>query len=382
MSYTKEQVLNALGKIKYPGTEKDIVSENMIEDLIIEGKKISFSLVFKKEKDPFESSIRKACVSAILTYLGEDADIKGNISIKSPEPKQIKTQPLTINQNRILPEVKNIIAVASGKGGVGKSTIATNLAVSLAKQGYSVGLIDADIFGPSLPKMFNVESIHPNIFKANGIDMIEPVENYGVKMLSIGFFVNPDDALVWRGPMATSALKQLINQGDWGALDFLLIDLPPGTSDIHLTLVQEVPVTGAIIVSTPQDVALADAIKGINMFKGDKINVPIIGLVENMAWFTPEELPDNRYYIFGRDGAKNLSEKLNIPLLSQIPIVQSIREGGDDGNPAAVDENSITGKAFAELGRRVAEEVDKRNDELSPTKKVEITNTDGCAAAK
>ena len=382
MSYTKEQVLNALEKIKYPGTEKDIVSENMIEDLVIEGKKISFSLVFKKAKDPFESSIRKACVSAILTYLGEDADIKGNISIKSPEPKQIKTQPLTLNQTRVLPDVKNIIAVASGKGGVGKSTVATNLAVSLAKQGYAVGLIDADIFGPSLPKMFNVESIHPHIFKANGIDMIEPVENYGVKMLSIGFFVNPDDALVWRGPMATSALKQLINQGDWGALDFLLIDLPPGTSDIHLTLVQEVPVTGAIIVSTPQDVALADAIKGINMFKGDKINVPIIGLVENMAWFTPEELPDNRYYIFGKDGAKNLSERLNIPLLSQIPIVQSIREGGDNGNPSAIDENSITGKAFAELGRRVAEEVDKRNAELSPTKKVEITNTDGCAAAK
>ncbi len=380
MSYTTEQVLTVLKKVKYPGTENDIVSQNMVEDLKIEGKKISFSLAFTKAKDPFESSIKKACVSAIITYLDEDAEIKGNISVKSPEPKQIQTQPLTLKSN--VENVKNIIAIASGKGGVGKSTISTNLAVGLAKQGYKVGLIDADIFGPSLPKMFKAEGLHPKIFKANGVDMIEPIFNYGVKMLSIGFFVNPDDALVWRGPMATSALKQLITQGDWGELDYLLIDLPPGTSDIHLTLVQEVPVTGAIIVSTPQDVAIADAIKGINMFLGDKVNVPIIGLVENMAWFTPEELPNNKYYLFGKDGCKKLAEKMDIPFLSQIPIVQSIREGGDSGNPPAMDEDSIVGKAFTDLSKIVAIEVEKRNKEISPTKKVEITNTDGCAAAK
>ena len=379
MSYSVNQILEALKKVKYPGTEEDIVSLKMIDDLQIEGKKISFTLTTKKVKDPFAESLRKACESAILRLVDADADIKGNITIKSKETASVKTKPLTFREGKILPEVKNIIAIASGKGGVGKSTVSANLAVGLAAKGFSVGLIDADIYGPSIPKMFLVEDAHPEIFQSEGVDMIEPVMNYGVKVLSIGFFVNPADALAWRGPMATSALKQLINQGNWGALDYLLIDLPPGTSDIHLTLIQEVPVTGAIIVSTPQDIALADAIKAISLFTGPKVNVPIIGLVENMAWFTPEELPENKYYIFGKDGCKALAEKMNLPLLGQIPIVQSIREGGDKGIPSALGGNEIVAKAFRDLADITVAHIDKRNQELAPTNKVEITNTSGCS---
>ncbi len=381
MAYSNDLVLSALKRVKYPGLDKDIVSSGMVEDLNIDGREISFALVLPKKNDPFASSLKKACVNAILTYVGQAARVKGNIEIKEQSgTSSVKAKPLNVENQSVLSGIKNIIAIASGKGGVGKSTIATNLAIAIAKQGFSVGLIDADIYGPSLPKMFNVEKERPKVFKSNGSDMITPISNYGVKMLSIGFFVNPDDALVWRGPMATSALKQLMNQGDWGELDFMLIDLPPGTSDIHLTLVQEVPVTGAVIISTPQDIALADAIKGISMFAGDKVNVPVLGLVENMSWFTPEELPDNRYYIFGRDGCKKLAEKLNVPLLGQIPIVQSIREGGDTGKPSALDTNSIVGRAFTELAEKVINQTDLRNKNLAPTKKVEISNTDGCSS--
>jgi len=266
------------------------------------------------------------------------------------------------------------VAVASGKGGVGKSTVASNLAVALAQKGLKVGLIDADIFGPSIPKMFNAVNAKPLVQKIDNVDMIMPVESYGVKLLSIGFFINPDDALVWRGPMATNALKQMIGQSDWGELDYILVDLPPGTSDIHLTLVQEVSVTGAIIISTPQEVALADAVKGISMFTGDKVNVPILGLVENMAWFTPDELPENRYYIFGKDGCEKLARKFNVPLLGQIPIVESICVDGDKGNPTALDEKTPTGKAFLELTENVLQQVEIRNKNLEPTKKVEITS--------
>jgi ATP-binding protein involved in chromosome partitioning len=297
--------------------------------------------------------------------VNKKAEIKGNISIKSDEV-------MKKDEKKVLPNIKNIIAVASGKGGVGKSTVATNLAIALSKSGAAVGLIDADIYGPSIPKMFNVEGQRPMVNKIDGVDIIEPIESYGIKILSIGFFINPDDALVWRGPMATNALKQLLLQSNWGELDYLMVDLPPGTSDVHLTLVQEVSVTGAIIVSTPQEVALADAVKGISMFLGDKINVPVLGLVENMSWFTPEELPDNKYYIFGKDGCKKLAEKRNIPLLGQIPIVQSICEGGDAGKPSVLNEDSIVGKAFLEMADQVANQVAKRNATLDPTKKVEI----------
>jgi len=279
---------------------------------------------------------------------------------------KLKTEP------EVLPGVKNVVVVASGKGGVGKSMVAANLAVSLLLAGWKTGLIDADIFGPSIPKMLHLEGIMPMVHKVNGIDMIIPVEKNDMKVLSIGFFIDVDDALVWRGPMATNALKQLLQQGDWGELDYLVVDLPPGTSDIHLTMVQEIPVTGAIIVSTPQDVALADAIKGIAMFRGEKINVPVLGLVENMAWFTPEELPDKKYYIFGEGGAERLATDYNIPLLAKIPLVQKIRESGDAGIPVAMEEETMLGKIFRELASRVVEQVDKRNRELPPTKRVII----------
>lgn len=359
-------VTEALGHVKYPGNGKDIVSLNMVEDDIrIEGRKISFSLVFEKANDPFRKSLVKAAEQAIKTYIGDDVDIAGNIAIK------VKEQPKK-QERKILPGVKNIIAVASGKGGVGKSTVASNLAVALSKAGYKVGLFDADLFGPSAPKMFDVEGERPVAIEIEGKEGIAPIEKYGIQILSIGFFVDANNALVWRGAMATGAIKQLIEEGHWGELDYFVIDMPPGTSDIHLTLVQTVPITGAIIVSTPQEVALADARKGINMFENNNIKVPVLGLVENMAWFTPEELPNNKYYLFGKEGCKKLAEEMNVPLLGQLPIVQSVREGGDNGKPVALDETTVMGKAFAELARRVVEETDRRNREMEPTKKVEL----------
>lgn len=365
MSYYPQLVLDALAHVVHPGKGKDIVSLGMVEDDIrINGTRISFSLLFERPNDPMVNPIKKACVGAIKTYVGEDVEIEGNIYIK------IKQRQLP--KREVLPNVKNIVAVASGKGGVGKSTVTSNLAVALAQMGHSVGLLDADIFGPSVPKMFETEDAHPVLEKIDGKDRIVPVDKYGVKLLSIGYFVNPDDALVWRGAMATNALKQLITDGLWGELDYLLIDLPPGTSDIHLTLVQTVPITGVVIVTTPQDVALADAVKGIAMFRGKNINVPVLGLVENMAWFTPAELPNNKYYIFGKDGGKNLAEKLEIPLLGQVPIVQSIREGGDGGRPVAMDSDSMIGLAFADLAFKVDKAVEHRNQQMPATQIVEI----------
>ena len=360
-------ILDALKNVRYPGTGKDIVSAGMVEDDIkIEGMKVSFTLITEKQNDPFIKSVIKMAEQAILTHADKNIEIKGNISVKS------KQAPIPA-QAKLLPDVKNIIAVASGKGGVGKSTVCTNLAIALAQKGYKVGLLDADIFGPSIPKMLSAEGSSPMLVKKDGRDLIIPINNYGVKMLSIGFFVRKDDAVVWRGAMASNALKQLISDADWGELDYFLIDFPPGTSDIHLTLVQTLSITGAVIVSTPQAVALADAIKGINMFTGDKVNVPILGLVENMAWFTPAELPKNKYYIFGKDGCKNLAEEKGYELLGQIPLVQSIREGGDDGKPVALNTDSITGMAFDALADKVVEAVDKRNRNLPPTNIVEVS---------
>lgn len=366
MAIYPKLIIDALRTVRYPGTGQDIVSMGMVdEDIHIDGMKVNLTLITEKINDPFIRSLIKMCEQAILLHADKNIDIKGNIIVKS------KQAPAPVT--KILPDVKNIVAVASGKGGVGKSTICTNLAVALAQKGYKVGLLDADIFGPSIPKMLDVEDARPMLENKDGRDLIEPVENYGVKMLSIGFFANKDDAVVWRGAMATNALKQLIVDADWGELDYFLLDLPPGTSDIHLTLVQTLAITGAVIVSTPQEVALADARKGISMFTGDKINVPILGLVENMAWFTPAELPDNKYYIFGKDGCKKLAEEKGFPLLGQIPIVQSIREAGDAGKPAALNTDSITGIAFAELADKVIESIDKRNEELPKTGIVEIT---------
>lgn len=366
MTLYPKLIIDALKNVRYPGNGQNIVDAGMVEDNIrIDGMKVSFSLIFEKPTDPFRNSVVKAAEAAILTYVGKDVEIQGNISIKSKQAPRPEV-------GQLLPHVTNIIGVSSGKGGVGKSTIAANLAVSLSKLGYRVGLLDADIFGPSIPKMFQVEEERPYGTKKDGRDVILPIEKYGVKLLSIGFFVDPDQATLWRGGMASNALKQLIGDADWGELDYFLIDLPPGTSDIHLTVVQTVPVTGVVVVSTPQAVALADARKGINMFTNEKVSVPILGLVENMAWFTPAELPENKYYIFGRDGAKNLAAEMNVPLLGQIPIVQSICESGDKGTPAALDEKTVTGKAFLELAAAVVRQVDRRNMEAAPTHIVEV----------
>ena len=360
-------ILDALKTVRYPGTGKDLVEMGMVEDNIrIDGLNVTFSLLFDKPNDPFIRSVVKAAETAILTYVSPEVNIKGNITVKAkqlsrPEP------------DKLLPKVKNIIAVSSGKGGVGKSTVAANLAVALALQGYKVGLLDADIFGPSQPKMFNLEEARPYMVEAEERELIEPAENYGVKMLSIGFFVDKDSAVLWRGAMASNALKQLIGDANWGELDYFLIDLPPGTSDIHLTLVQTLAITGAVVVSTPQEVALADARKGISMFTGDKVNVPVLGLIENMAWFTPAELPENKYYLFGKEGCKRLAEELNVPLLGQIPIVQSICEGGDVGKPVALNPNTITGQAFQALAENVVAQIEYRNTHLAPTQRVEVT---------
>lgn len=360
-------ILEVLSKVRYPGTGKNLVEAGMVEDDIrIDGLRVSFSLVFDKPNSPFIKSVVRAAETAILTYVGEDVEIRGNISVKTPEV-QPKEAP------KLLPEVKNVIAVFSGKGGVGKSTVSANLAISLAQAGYRVGLLDADIFGPSMPLMFGCEDARPVLEEVEGRELIQPIERYGVKLLSIGFFVDKASPVLWRGSMASNALKQLLSEGNWGELDYLLLDLPPGTSDIHLTLVQTLGITGALVVTTPQQVALADAIKGIGMFLDDKIGVPILGLVENMAWFTPAELPENKYYIFGKNGGRALAEELGIPLLGQIPLVQSICESSDQGAPSATKEDSITAMFFRSLAKNLVEQVDKRNAELAPTQKVEVT---------
>lgn len=357
-------ITDALATVRYPGNGKNLIEGDMLEDdLRIDGMKVSFSLIFEKSTDPFMKSVIKAAETAIHTYVSKDVEV--TINTKSRQAARPEA-------GKMLPEVKNIIAVSSGKGGVGKSTVSANLAVALAAQGYKVGLLDADIFGPSMPKMFHVEAEQIYAWEKDGRQLLIPAEKYGVKMLSIGFFVNPETATLWRGGMASNALKQLIADADWGELDFLVLDTPPGTSDIHLTLLQNLAITGAVIVSTPQQVALADARKGIDMYRNEKVDVPILGLVENMAWFTPAELPENRYYIFGREGVSRLAEEMQTPLLAQIPIVQSICEGGDNGEPAAIRADTITGLAFHNLASAVVEAVEKRNAELPATTIVEM----------
>lgn len=352
-------ITDALKTVRYPGNGKNIIDNGMLEDdLRIDGNKVSFSLIFERSTDPFKNSLLKACEAAIKTLV--DPSVEVTIKVKAPEIKKEEEKPL-------LPHVKNIIAVSSGKGGVGKSTVSVNLAIALAKLGYKTGLLDTDIFGPSIPKMFHVEDERPYGVQKDGRQLIEPIEKYGVKLLSIGFFVNPDQATIWRGGMACNALLQLIRDTDWGDLDYFILDTPPGTSDIHLSLIQNIPITGAVVVSTPQKVALADAIKGINMYRNEKINIPILGLIENMAWFTPAELPNNKYYIFGKGGCKDLSEKTNIPLIGQIPLVQSICESGDAGEPVALHPETATGLAFINLAQSVVTMTNKRNRELPPT---------------
>lgn len=358
-------ILNALANVRYPGTGKDIVSSGMVaDDIRIDGNKVSFSIIFDKPTDPFMKSLIKSAETAITTFIGDFVDIKGNISaiVRNPRPEKPANP---------LPGVKNIIGVSSGKGGVGKSTIAANLAVALAQLGYKVGLLDADIFGPSVPKMFGVEDAKLYMETVDGRDLIIPIEKYGVKLLSIGFLVDPEKAVLWRGGMASNALKQLITEANWGDLDYFVIDMPPGTSDIHLTLVQTLAITGAIVVSTPQEVALADARKGISMFQSKEVNVPLLGLVENMSWFTPAAHPDEQYFIFGKDGGKKLAERLGVELLGQVPLVATICRGGDDGMPVVL-QNSISGASFMQLARNVVDSIDRRNADLPPTTKVEM----------
>lgn len=364
MTLYPKLIMDALATVRYPGNGKNLVEAEMVADnLRIDGMKVSFSLIFEKSTDPFMKSMLKSAETAIHTYVSPDVEV----TISTESRQAARPEP-----GKMLPQVKNVIAVSSGKGGVGKSTVAANLAIALSKLGYKVGLLDADIFGPSVPKMFQVEDERPYAENIDGRDLIIPVEKYGIKLLSIGFFVNPDTATLWRGGMASNALKQLVGDAYWGELDYFILDTPPGTSDIHLTLLQTLAITGAVIVSTPQQVALADARKGIDMYMNDKVNVPILGLVENMAWFTPAELPENKYYIFGKEGTKQLAEEMNVPLLGQIPLVQSICESGDKGTPVALDEQTITGRAFLQLAAAVVRQVDKRNIEMAPTQVVGV----------
>lgn len=341
-----QQIIDALRHVRYPGTGKDLIEGGMLEDDIrISGLEVSFSLIFEKDNDPFMKSVVKAAEVAVQTYVDANAAVHIHTKFKKQNLQPAAAAPVL--------QAKHVIAIHSGKGGVGKSTVAANLAIALAQRGMRVGLLDADIHGPSMPKMFHTEDCRPVSAEVDGRTLIDPIEQYGVKMLSIGFFVDPAQAVVWRGGMASNAIKQLIQDANWGELDYFLIDLPPGTSDIHLTLVSTLQLTGAIVVTTPQPVALVDARKGVDMFRNEKINVPVLGIIENMAWFTPAELPENKYYIFGRDGGKRLAEELGVPLLGQIPLVQSIREAGDDGAPIAMQTGHPAAALFAAIAEKI-----------------------------
>ena len=359
-------IREALSTVTYPGTKQSLEKSGMIgEDIIINGLNVTITLIFPRNTDPFIRSTLKAVEAAIHYHISKDV----KVSIK----QEYRSQPRP-TVDKLLPEVQNIIAISSGKGGVGKSTVAVNISIALAKLGYKVGLLDTDIFGPSIPKMFGVEDARPFAEEKDGRDLIIPIEKYGVKLLSIGFFVNPETATLWRGGMASNALKQLIADADWGELDYFILDTPPGTSDIHLTLMQTLSITGAVIVSTPQQVALADAQKGIDMYRNEKVNVPILGLIENMAWFTPKELPENKYYIFGKEGCKQLANKMGVPLLAQIPIVESIGKGCDDGVPVATETDSILGQAYLALAQSVVTVTRRRNASYPKTERVKVNN--------
>ncbi len=367
MSIQESQVVDALRFIIHPSKGLDIVSLGLVNNIVLDSTGVTFDLVFGSTNDPLKSSIKNACEKILTEKFGKSFNTRINIITS---PKQVNTS----DEFNSLGNVHNIVAIASGKGGVGKSTVAANLALAFSNSGAKVGLIDADIFGPSIPKMLGVENEKPTGIRINEKDFLVPVQKFGIKILSIGFFINPEDATIWRGPMASNALKQMIHDTDWGELDYLFVDLPPGTSDIHLTLVQTVPVTGAVIVSTPQDVALADVIKGINMFKNPTINVPVLGLIENMSWFTPEELPDNKYYIFGKEGCLKLAQKTGIPLLGQIPLIQGIRESSDEGVPFIVN-NKRESEPYKLIADKLNIEIIKRNTLMGPTRKVSVERT-------
>lgn len=360
---SKEAVLSALSHVEEPDLKRDLVSLGMVKDIKLGIDQVFFTVVLTTPACPLKELIRKRCEDAIHTHIGPTIQV--NVTLTADVTSTRFNAPM-------LPGVKNIIAIASGKGGVGKSTVTANLAVALHRSGAKVGIIDADISGPSMPVMFGAEDIQPNISQVDGKNMLQPVQQFGIKLMSIGFLTPADSAVVWRGPMASQALRQFFADTNWGELDYLLIDLPPGTSDIHLTLVQTVPVTGAVIVTTPQKVALADAIKGLAMFRQPQINVPVLGVVENMAWFTPAELPDAKYYLFGKGGGQQLANKFNVPLLGQIPLVQSVREAGDEGRPIVVSSTNLATEAFQSAAEALAQQVAIRNASLDQTKRVEI----------
>jgi ATP-binding protein involved in chromosome partitioning len=373
----KEDILNALSTISVAGEGKNMVDSGAVQNVVTFADEVIVDLKLSTPALHIKKRAEVDVMKVIHDKVYEKAKVKVNIKVDAPAKQnvnEIKGKPI--------PGIKNIVAVASGKGGVGKSTVTANLAVSLAQMGFNVGLLDADIYGPSGPIMFDVMHEKPLSVNVNGKSKMRPIENYGVKLLSIGFFTKPNQAVIWRGPMAAKALNQMIFDADWGELDFLLVDLPPGTGDIHLSIMQSMPITGAVIVSTPQHVALADARKGVAMFQQENINVPVLGIVENMAYFTPEELPDNKYYIFGESGAKRLSEDIDVPFLGEIPLVQSIREAGDVGRPAALQDNTPTQKAFEELTKNVVQEVVFRNENLPPTDAIKITTMAGCSAVR
>ena len=379
MSFTKQDIYKALDTITEPGEGKSLVENKNISNLVVFGNEVIVDVTISnptlQAKKKVESEIKKA----ILSEVDEKIDVKVNVKTSAAPKKEEKS---TLIKGKKIPSIQNIIAIASGKGGVGKSTITANMAVSLSKMGFKVGILDADIYGPSMHLMFDVEKERPISVKIEGRSKMKPIENYGVKLLSLGFFTNPNQAVIWRGPMASKALNQLIFDADWGELDFLLIDLPPGTGDVHLSIVQALPINGAVIVSTPQTIALADAKKGVAMFQQESIQVPVLGIIENMAYFTPEELPDNKYYIFGKDGAKHLAEDINTKFLGEIPLVQSIREAGDVGHPVALQENTSLENAFATLTKEMVSELLKRNANLPPTEVVRITTMSGCSTVK
>lgn len=374
MKIDKKDILSALETISVSGEGKNMVESGVVQNVMIFGNEIVVDLVLATPAMHIKKRAEDDVKKTIREKISPEVDVKVNIKVDAPKKPTIK--------GKEIPGIQNIVAIASGKGGVGKSTVTANIAVSLAKMGFKVGVLDADIYGPSIPLMFDVAQERPLSVNVDGKSKMKPIENYGVKVLSIGFFTKPNQAVIWRGPMAAKALNQLIFDAAWGEIDFLLVDLPPGTGDIHLSIMQSLPITGAVVVSTPQNVALADARKGVAMFQQENIQVPVLGIVENMAYFTPEELPENKYYIFGKEGAKNLAEDLNVPLLGEIPLVQSIREAGDVGRPAAMQTGTVLEESFEELTKNVVQETVRRNKNLPPTKAIEITTMAGCSAVK
>ena len=378
MSFKKQDIYKALETITAPGEGKSLIENNNVTNIVSFGNDVEVDVTISNPTLQAKKKIESEISKAIKTTISQEIVVKVNIKVVKAAPKE---NPNLIRGKEI-PNIKNIIAIASGKGGVGKSTITANTAISLAKMGFNVGVLDADIYGPSQHIMFDVEKAKPLSVNVDGRSKMKPVENYGVKLLSLGFFTNPNQAVIWRGPMASKALNQLIFDADWGELDFLLIDLPPGTGDVHLSIVQALPISGAVIVSTPQNIALADAKKGVAMFQQESINVPVLGIIENMAYFTPKELPNNKYYIFGQDGAKNLAIDIKTKFLGEIPLVQSIREAGDIGRPVALQNGSVLENSFSEITKEMVAELLKRNKNLPPTEVVRITTMSGCSPVK